>query len=198
MAAVCDPLIRRCPPEPVVHALPIRHRGRGFHQDQFATQIVETAQAGVELVRIACHRARRRLPVDVLQPGRRFRTREHGDLPSAQRGQPRRQLRGSHKIERRARRIVAFERARRARRGRIRQFHFGAEDGGDLRRRDLPGRISTARPRERSTIVDSMPTSQSPPSSTASTAAPSSARTCSAVVGLMRPNLLAEGAAMPL
>ena len=42
-----------------------------------------------------------------------------------------------------------------------------------------------------------MPTWQGPPSSTRATASPSSSRTCCAVVGLMRPKRLAEGAARP-
>ena len=46
-------------------------------------------------------------------------------------------------------------------------------------------------------MVDSMPTSAAPPSSTHSTAAPNSRRTCSAVVAETRPYRLAEGAAMP-
>ncbi len=48
-------------------------------------------------------------------------------------------------------------------------------------------------------MVDSMPTSLWPPSSTMATvpSAPNSSMTCWAVVGLTLPNLLAEGAAMP-
>ena len=48
-----------------------------------------------------------------------------------------------------------------------------------------------------STIVDSTPTRLAPPSSTKSTSAPRSARTCAALVGLTRPKRLADGAAMP-
>ncbi len=59
-----------------------------------------------------------------------------------------------------------------------------------------PGRSSTGAPREQSTMVDSMPTSQAPPSSTSS-ASPNSAATCAAVVGLTRPKRLALGAASP-
>ncbi len=45
-------------------------------------------------------------------------------------------------------------------------------------------------------MVDSMPTAQAPPSST-NKSAPNSLATCAAVVGLMRPNLFALGAARP-
>jgi hypothetical protein len=46
-------------------------------------------------------------------------------------------------------------------------------------------------------MVDLMPTLHGPPSRTSGTASPSSSRTCSAVVGLIRPKRLADGAAMP-
>ncbi len=46
-------------------------------------------------------------------------------------------------------------------------------------------------------MVDSTPTEHGPPSSTTSTSVPRSARTWAAVVGLTRPNRLAEGAAIP-
>ena len=59
-----------------------------------------------------------------------------------------------------------------------------------------PGRSSTGTPRVQSTMVDSMPTPQGPPSST-SRASPSSSCTCKAVVGLTRPKRLALGAARP-
>ena len=62
-----------------------------------------------------------------------------------------------------------------------------------------PGRSRTGclseRMRERSRIVDSIPTSHGPPSRI-SKSAPNSSRTCCAVVGEIWPNLLAEGAAM--
>ena len=54
--------------------------------------------------------------------------------------------------------------------------------------------------RDRSRMVDSMPTSDAPPSSTgmpAATSSGNSARTCSASVGETCPNLLADGAATP-
>ena len=43
-------------------------------------------------------------------------------------------------------------------------------------------------------MVDSSPTAQGPPSNIKSTFAPKPSRTCCAVVGLMRPDGLAEGA----
>ena len=59
-----------------------------------------------------------------------------------------------------------------------------------------PGRNSTGAPRVQSMMVDSMPTSQGPPSRI-SKSSPNSLCTWAAVVGLTRPNLLALGAAMP-
>ena len=59
-----------------------------------------------------------------------------------------------------------------------------------------PGRSSTGTPRVQSTMVDSIPTSQAPPSSTSSVS-PNSPATWAAVVGLTRPNLLALGADTP-
>jgi len=61
-----------------------------------------------------------------------------------------------------------------------------------------PGRSSAGCDRLRSTIVDSIPISAEPPSRIQGTDSPRSARTCSAAVGLTRPNRLAEGAATPL
>ncbi len=46
-------------------------------------------------------------------------------------------------------------------------------------------------------MVDSMPTLHGPPSRISGTRSPSSSATCAAVVGLMRPKRLADGAAMP-
>src|SRR3954454_16307213 len=46
-------------------------------------------------------------------------------------------------------------------------------------------------------MVESTPTPPGPPSSTTSTSDPRSARTWAAVVGLTRPNRLADGAASP-
>ncbi len=60
-----------------------------------------------------------------------------------------------------------------------------------------PGRSTTGSPREQSMMVDSMPTLHGPPSRISGTRSPSSSATCSAVVGLMRPKRLADGAAMP-
>ena len=59
-----------------------------------------------------------------------------------------------------------------------------------------PGRKMVGAPRLQSTMVDSMPTTQSPPSSMG-TAAPNSSATCAAQVGLTRPKRLALGAARP-
>ena len=61
----------------------------------------------------------------------------------------------------------------------------------------IPGRRTRGDAPDRSTIVLSMPTSLSPPSSTIGTASPNSSRTCAADVGLMRPKRLADGAASP-
>ena len=60
-----------------------------------------------------------------------------------------------------------------------------------------PGRSSSGVSPVKATIVDSMPTSQRPPSRMVSTAPPRSSATCRAVVGEMRPKRLALGAAMP-
>src|SRR3546814_7383679 len=67
-----------------------------------------------------------------------------------------------------------------------------------------PGRSNTGptpRPsRDTSTMVDSMPTSDGPPSSTNNWSVPNSGnsvRTCAACVGETCPNLLADGAATP-
>ena len=60
----------------------------------------------------------------------------------------------------------------------------------------LPGRSSTGAPRVQSTMVDSMPSWQGPPSRI-NKSAPNSSSTCAAVVGLTRPKRLALGAAMP-
>src|ERR1041385_1544526 len=60
-----------------------------------------------------------------------------------------------------------------------------------------PGRRSTGAAPERSTMVDSMPTSVGPPSSTRSTSPPRSAYTCAEVVGETWPKRFAEGAATP-
>ena len=59
-----------------------------------------------------------------------------------------------------------------------------------------PGRSSAGRAPEQSTIADSMPSRAAPPSSTSSSA-PNSSTTCAAVVGLIRPNRFALGAATP-
>ena len=59
-----------------------------------------------------------------------------------------------------------------------------------------PGRSSTGWPRVQSTMVDSMPTAQGPPSRI-SRAGPNSSCTWAAVVGLTRPNRLALGTARP-
>ena len=50
-----------------------------------------------------------------------------------------------------------------------------------------PGRNTVTRPSRHATIVDSRPTCDGPPSRTSATSFPRSARTCSAVVGLIRP-----------
>src|SRR3954465_10236841 len=60
-----------------------------------------------------------------------------------------------------------------------------------------PGRNTAGIPWLISTMVDSIPTSQGPPSTTRSTASPSSSRTCCADVADRRPNRLADGAAIP-
>ena len=61
----------------------------------------------------------------------------------------------------------------------------------------MAGRSSTGRPEERSMIVDSIRRHRHRHRAPCATASPSSSRTCAAVVGLMRPKRLAEGAAMP-
>jgi hypothetical protein len=85
---------------------------------------------------------------------------------------------------------VAFEHSRRARRGRVRA---GALERAQLRFEGLGG--DAARPQQ-ATTVDSTPTRQAPPSSTAAMRPSSSSSTCSAVVGLTRPERLALGAAI--
>ena len=57
-----------------------------------------------------------------------------------------------------------------------------------------PGRNSATLPSRQATIVDSTPMGQGPPSRIMSTTAPRSATTSRAVVGLSRPDRLAEGA----
>ncbi len=64
-------------------------------------------------------------------------------------------------------------------------------------RSSVPGRSSTGRPREQSTIADSMPTAHGPPSSTSTSPPGNSSSTWRASVGLMRPKRLALGAATP-
>jgi len=59
-----------------------------------------------------------------------------------------------------------------------------------------PGRSNTGSPRVQSMMVDSMPTSHSPPSRI-NKSSPSSDCTCAAVVGLTRPKRLALGADTP-
>ena len=60
----------------------------------------------------------------------------------------------------------------------------------------LPGLKSTGRLVVKSTTVDSSPNAQGPPSRIRVSSGPNSSSTCKAVVGLMRPNLLALGAAI--
>ena len=59
-----------------------------------------------------------------------------------------------------------------------------------------PGRSKTGIFDVRSIIVDSTPMGQGPPSSTKETVEPKNCATCSAVVGLRRPDGFALGAAM--
>lgn len=65
----------------------------------------------------------------------------------------------------------------------------------------MPGRNRTGLPREQSMMVDSMPTSQAPPSKMSAKAwfvlSAKACWTCCAVVGLVRPKRLALGAAIP-
>ena len=64
------------------------------------------------------------------------------------------------------------------------------------KRSSPPGRKSVALPSRNWMTVDSSPTAQGPPSRTMSTAEPSDRFTWAAVVGLMRPDRLALGAAI--
>ena len=61
-----------------------------------------------------------------------------------------------------------------------------------------PGRSSIGAPSPNATIVLSMPTAHAPPSTISATRSPRSSATCCAVVGEIRPNRLADGAAMPV
>ena len=58
-----------------------------------------------------------------------------------------------------------------------------------------PGRSSTGAPSSKPRMVDSRPSGQAPPSRTAAMRPPRPSRTCARVVGLTRPEGLAEGAA---
>ena len=99
--------------------------------------------------------------------------------------------------ERQARRVVAGEHARRGDRiagRRALQPHRRARPRSPppVRR---PAEAAWACRRTSETIVDSSPTAHGPASSTSATASPSCSMTCSARVGLSRPERLAEGAA---
>jgi hypothetical protein len=96
-----------------------------------------------------------------------------------------------------ARRVVRLQRARSAGRGRValaqRSGPGSAPGPRGSARRDAAAR---ARPAVQSMIVDSMPASQGPPSSTQQPA-PNSSTTWLAAVGLMRPKRFALGPATP-
>ena len=141
----------------------------------------------------ACAGARRR--------GRR-RKGSTGNIPPASAAPRRapasavRSIVGGHDAQLGARRVVRGQRARGARRGRV-GVARGSPAASSIRSRvRMPGRSSTGRPVEQSTMADSMPMRAAPPSSTSS-ASPNSSATCAAVVGLTRPKRLALGAAMP-
>ena len=74
-----------------------------------------------------------------------------------------------------------------------------AEDGDKLLERDCRrGATASGSPPVRSRTVDSRPTGQAPPSRISATSSPNSAATCAAMVGLTRPERLADGAAIGL
>ena len=72
----------------------------------------------------------------------------------------------------------------------------GPTISANISRVTAPGRSKTGLDPEKSTTVDSIPTVHGPPSSIISTRPPSSLMTCSAWVGLIRPERLALGAAI--
>ena len=103
-----------------------------------------------------------------------------------------------------ARRVMRLERARGARAAASGANTCAPSTASICAALTWPGRSSTGpapwSSRDRSRMVDSMPTSDAPPSSTgmpAATSSGNSARTCSASVGETCPNLLADGAATP-
>ena len=137
------------------------------------------AQAG-------CH-ARRHRPGIYRQPHR---------LP-AEHLQGRVQHRCRHQAHLRARRVVGLERARAPRRAVIAPTRAARRRPPRCAPRvSTPGRSSTGRGPLQSTMLDSMPMRQAPPSST-SRSSPNSSTTCCAMVGLTRPKRLALGAATP-
>ncbi len=109
--------------------------------------------------------------------------------------QSRLQLPRLHQAHLGVRRVMCQKCARRAW-GLRRQLFFrewpGAARTFDIVARDGTGRSSTGTPRVQSTMVDSMPTSQAPPSST-SRSSPNSAATCWAVVGADAAKLVGAG-----
>jgi hypothetical protein len=181
--------------------------------DQLGTRLVELAQCGVELARVARRVGRQAGERHAAPPFRPHpAVAEDGAAPASRRRASEHfgQMFGRwHQPHRRRRRVVCRQRSGHARHGvgaRVLRLAADrgqpADDRGDLLRGDpLPdaadARASPA-PRLRSRIVDSMPTAQRPPSRISRcTARRVRSRTCAASVGLMRPKRLADGAAMP-
>ena len=198
---VANPGLRHRPLQAVVDRLPGVVLRRGFDQQ------ARVAAAGRVRAARRTGRGRRR-------PDRRAGRCRSGAtrVPSAstptvcpsarELGQPAGQGGAVDQFGRRARRVVALQQAGGTRRG---AADVAASAVAVRRARGrcpralmAPGRSTTGAPRLRSTMVDSRPTRHGPPSRISGTASPNSARTCAAVVGLMWPKRLADGAAMPL